>query len=164
MGPEKVKRGRNWSKRHPCLSCDGGNEIGGKEAEVIVADAGVEAEEASGSFAGFGGLAGRLDLDGAKRVGADADEEVSVGGLGDVEAVEQSDGLVGLGAGNVGLAVLVLHDAGNEVEGIAVIVGDGINDVDHVEAAEGFLRGDLRGIDGGRRFVDIDDFADFLLV
>ena len=146
------------------LVLDGRDEVGGEEAEVIIADAGVETEQAAGSFAGFGGLARGLDLNGAKGVGADADEKLSVGGLGDVEAVEQGDGLVGLGAGDVGLAGLILHDAGNEIEGVAVVVGGGIDDVDDVEAADGFLRGDLSGIDGGRRFVDVDDFADFLLV
>ncbi len=40
----------------------------------------------------------------------------------------------------------------------------GKDDVDDVEAADGFLRGDLSGINGGRRFADVDDFADFLLV
>ena len=45
-----------------------------RETEVIVADAGVEAEQAAGSFARFGGLAGRFDLNGAKGIGADADE------------------------------------------------------------------------------------------
>ncbi len=81
-----------------------GDEVGGKEAEVIVADAGVEAEHAAGSLAPFGGLARGLDLYGAERIGADADQELSVGGLGDVETVEQGDGLVGLSAGDVGLA------------------------------------------------------------
>src|SRR5580692_3583314 len=142
----------------------GGDEVGGEETEVIVADAGVEAEQAAGSFAVFGGLAGGLDFYGTKRVGADADQEQSVGGLGDVEAVEQGDGLVGFGAGYVGLAALVLHDAGNKVEGVAIVVGGGIDDVKDVEAADGFLRGDLCGIDGGRRFVDVDDFAYLLLV
>ena len=58
------------------LVLDGGNEVGGEEAEVIVADAGVEAEDAAGSFAVFGGLARRLDLNGAEGVGADADAGV----------------------------------------------------------------------------------------
>jgi len=131
---------------------------------VVVADAGVKAEKASGSFAGFGGLARGLDLNVAEGVGADADQELSVGGLSDVESVEQGDGLVGLGSGDVGLAGLVLHDAGDVVEGVAIVVGCGIDDVGYVEAADGFLRGDLRGIDGGRGFVDVDDLADFLLM
>ena len=134
-----------------------GDEIGGKEAEVIVANAGVEAEQAAGSLAIFGGLARGLDLNGAERISADADQELSVSGLGDVEAVEQGDGLVGLSAGDVRLAGLILHDAGNEIEGVAVVVVGGKDDVDDVEAADGFLRGDLSGIDGGRRFVDVDD-------
>ena len=84
--------------------------------------------------------------------------------MGDVEAVEQGYGLVGFGSGDVRLAGLILHHAGDEVEDVAIVVGSGIDDVDDVEAADGFLRGDLRGIDGGRRFVDVDDLANFLLV
>lgn len=81
-----------------------------------------------------------------------------------VEAVEQGSGLVSLGSGDVGLAELILHDTGNEAEDVAKVVGAGIDEVDYVEAADGFLRGDLRGIDGGRGFADIDDLANFLLV
>ena len=42
-------------------------------------------------------------------------------------------------------------------------MGGGIDDVDDVKAADGFLCGDLRGIDGGGT-VTIDDFANFLLM
>ncbi|SPE28489.1 hypothetical protein SBA2_40052 [Acidobacteriia bacterium SbA2] len=140
------------------------NKVGGREAEVIVADAGVEAEQAGGTFAIFGGLTRGLDLNGAESVGTDADQEQSVGGLGDVEAIDQGHGLVGLSAGDVRLAGLVLHNAGNEIERIAIVVVGGKDDVDDIEAADGFLRGDLSGIDCRRRFVDVDDFADFLLV
>ena len=131
---------------------------------MVVADAGVEAEQAARSFASFGGLAGGLDLDVAEGVGADTDEKLAVGWLGDVEAVELGDGLVSLGSGDMGLASLILDDAGDEVEGVAIVVSSGINDVEDVEAADGFLRGDLCGIDGRRRFVDVNDFANFLLV
>jgi hypothetical protein len=43
-------------------------------------------------------------------------------------------------------------------------VSDGKDHVDHIESAEGFLGGDLGRIDSGCRFLNIDDFADFLLV
>lgn len=89
---------------------------------------------------------------------------MSVGGLGDVEAVEQSFGLVGLRSGYVGLAGLILYDSRDEVESVAVIVGGGVDDVDHVEAADGFLRGNLGDVDRGRRFDYVDYFADFALV
>ena len=71
------------------LVLQGWDEVGGGEAEVVVADAGVEAEEAAGSFARFGGLARGLDLNVAEGIGADADQELSIGGLRDVEAVQQ---------------------------------------------------------------------------
>ena len=164
MGPEKVKRGSELVVAPPVFVLDGRDEVGGGEAEVIVADAGVEAENAAGSFAGLGRLARRRDLDGAEGVGADVDEELSVGRLGDVEPVEQGEGLIGLGSGDVGLAGLVLHDAGNEVQRVAIVVRAGIDDVDDLNAADRFLCRNLAGIDGGRRFVDVDHFADFLLV
>ena len=62
------------------------------------------------------------------------------------------------------LAELILHHAGNEVEDIAIVLRAGIHDVNDVEATDGFLRGNLRGVDRGRRFVHIDDLANFLLV
>ena len=59
---------------------------------------------------------------------------------------------------------LKLHDAGDEVEDVAVVVGGRIHDVDNVEAADGFLRGHLRGINDGRGFVNLDGLTNFLLV
>lgn len=145
------------------LVLHGRDEVGGPDAEVIVANAGVEGKHAGRSFTGFGGLAGRFDADGAEGVGADADLKLSVGGLGDVEAVEQGEGLIGFAASEVRLASLVENDAGDEVEGVAIVVGAGIDHVDDIEAAESLLRGDLGRINGGRGFVDIDGLADFLL-
>ena len=60
------------------------------------------------------------------------------------------------------LSGLILDDSWNEVEGVAEIVCAGIDHVDHVEAAESFTGSDLGRIDGGRRFVNIHHFADFL--
>ncbi len=163
-GAGEGEAGKELVESPSVLILDGRNEVGGKEAEVIVADAGVELKNAAGSFAVFGGFARGLDLNGAKGIGADADDEFSVGGLGDIEAVEQGDGLVSLSSSNVGLAGLILNDARDKVQCVAIVVGAGVDDVDDVESADGFLRDDLRGIDGGRRFMDIDDFVDFLLV
>src|SRR5436305_9242525 len=141
-----------------------GEEVGGGEAEMVVADAGVEHEQSGGAFTGFGGLAGRFDLDRAEGVGADAEQEQSVGRWGYVEAIEQSFGLISLSSGDVGLAELILHDARNEVENITEIVGGGENDVDDVESGEGLARRNLRGINGGSGFADVDDFTNLLLV
>src|SRR3984957_9599858 len=140
------------------------NEVGGGEAEMVVANAGVEAEQAAGSLAVLGVLAGGLDLNVAESIGADANQQLSVGGLRDVEAIEQGENLVGLGSGDVGLAELILHDSRNEVRDVAIVLRAGIDDVDHVEAADRFLRRNLLGVDGGRRFVDVDDLANFPLV
>src|SRR5271169_4217691 len=52
------------------LVLHGGNKVGGGKAEVVVADAGVEFEKATRTFAGFGGFARGLDLNGAESVGA----------------------------------------------------------------------------------------------
>jgi len=95
---------------------------------------------------------------------ADAEQEESVGGLGHVEAIEQSFGLISLRSGDVRLAELILHHAGNEVESVAVIVGGGKDDVDDVESGESLARRNLRGIDGRGGFADVDDFTNFLLV
>jgi hypothetical protein len=59
---------------------------------------------------------------------------------------------------------LILHDAGDEVKDVAVVVGAGIDDVDDVEPADGFLGGDLRRVDGDWRFVDVDNLAHFPLM
>lgn len=145
------------------LVLHGGDKVGCPEAEVIVAGAGVEDEQAGGSLTGFGRLTGRFYVDGTEGVGADLDQELSVGGLGDIEAVEQGESLIGFGTCDVGLTGLVQHNSGNEVEGVAVIVRAGIHHIDDVEAAQSFSRGDLGGIDGGRRFANVDGLPDFLL-
>ena len=69
-----------------------------------------------------------------------------------------------MGSCDVRLARLILHHAGNEIQDVAIILRAGIDDVDHVKAPDGFLGGDLRGIDRWRRFVDVDDLANFLLM
>ncbi len=86
-GTGESETGKELVEAPSVLVLDGRNKVGGKEAEVIVADTGVEFEDAAGSFAVFGGFAGRLDLYGAKGIGADADDELSVGRLSDVEAI-----------------------------------------------------------------------------
>ena len=48
-----------------------------------------------------------------------------VGGLRDVEAVENSLGLIRLRSSDVGLSGLILNDPRNEVDGIAVVMGGG---------------------------------------
>src|SRR5207344_2441259 len=93
------------------LVLDGRNEVGGEEAEMIVTDAGVQTQGSGGSFAEFGWLPRGLDLDGAESVGTDMNQELSVGGLSDVEAIEQSYRLIGLPPGDVGLAILILDDS-----------------------------------------------------
>lgn len=163
-GAGESEAGKELVETPAVLVLERREEVGGEEAEVIVTDPGVESEDAAGAFAEFGGLAGGFNLNGAEGVGADANQELTVGGLGDIEAVEYGDSLIGLGAGDVGLTVLILDDARDEVEGVAVVVGGGKNHVDDVESAERFLGGNLRGIDGGRGLLDVYDFADFLLV
>ena len=85
------------------LVLDGRDEVRGEEAEVIVSDSGVEIENAAGAFAVLRGLARGFDVDGAEGVGANVDDELSVGGLSDVESVELGDGLVRLRSGDVRL-------------------------------------------------------------
>ena len=64
----------------------------------------------------------------------------------------------------MGLSVHIQHDAGNEVERVAIVMGGGIRDVEYIEPAEGLLRGDLGGIDSWRGLDHIDDLAHLLLV
>src|SRR5208282_2199500 len=111
-----------------------GNEVGGDGAEMIVADSGVQAEDAAGSFAVFGGFAAGFDLDGAEPIGTDPNQQEAVGGLADVEAIEQGESLIGLRAGDVRLAGGILHDSGNEVQHIAVVVGCGVGNIDDVKS------------------------------
>jgi len=144
------------------LVLDGRDEVGGVEAEVIVADAGVEAEKAGGPFAGFGRFARGLDLNGAEGVSTDADEELSVRGLSDVEPIEYGLGLIGLGTRDVRLTVLILDDARDEVDGIAVVMRGREDHVHDIETGQSFLGGNLRGIDGLWGFVNVDGFAYFL--
>ena len=129
-----------------------GNEIGGDDVELVVADAGVQAENAAGSFAVFRRLAAGFDFDGAEAVSADADEQEAVGGLSYVEAIEQSERLISLRTGNVGLSGGVLHHARNEIQHLAVVISCRVRDVDYVEAGDLFLGRDLGGVDGRRRF------------
>ncbi len=131
--------------------------------EVIVADSGIQHQQTARTFAEFSGLSCRFDLDGAKSVGADTGQQLAVGGLRNVEAIEQGHGLIGFRAGDVRLSVQILHDAGDEVEHIAIVVRGRKRNVEYIESAEGLLRGDLGGIDGWRRLDHIDYLANLLL-
>lgn len=140
-----------------------GNEIGRDEAKVVIASSGIQKEQASRAFAEFCGLARGFHLDRTKSVRADAGQQLAVGGLCDVETIEHGDGLIGFRTGDVRLSAQVLHHAGDEVEDVAIVAGSGIRNVDDIEAAERLLGSDLGGVDGGRRFLYVDYFADFLL-
>ena len=107
---------------------------------MIVSDAGFETQYARRTFAELRGDAAGFNLHDAQSVGADAGGELSIGGLTDVETVEQNQSLVNLGTGNVRLRRLVEHDAGNEVERVTVVARVGVWDVDDIEPAELFLR------------------------
>src|SRR5436190_22219563 len=107
---------------------------------MIVADAGFETQYARRTFAELRGDAAGFNFHNAQSVGADAGGELSIGGLADVETVEQNQSLVNLGTGDVRLRRLVEHDAGNEVERVTVVASVGVRNVDDVEAAELFLR------------------------
>ncbi len=112
----------------------------------------------------FSGDPAAVDVDGAEGIAADADQKLTIGGLGDVEAIEQGDRLVGLASCNMGLPELILDHTGNEIEDIAIIARRRIGDIDDIEAGDLFLRNGERRIDHRSGFGDIDDFPDFLLV
>src|SRR5207245_1076348 len=50
----------------------------------------------------------------------------------------------------------------NVVEDVAIVGGCRVGDVDDIDGGESLLRLGLRGLDHGRRFVDVDRFLDFL--
>ena len=134
-------------------------EVGGDKAEVVVASRGIELDDAAGAFSVFGRDATGLDIYGTKRIGRDAQEQLSVGGLGDVEAVKQDLGLIGFSAGDVRLDVHVIDDLRNVFQRFAVVPGRRVRKIDDIDAADLFLRADLFRIDGRRRFRHIDRFA-----
>jgi hypothetical protein len=90
---------------------------------VVIASAGIEFEDSAGALAILSRIAAGLDVDGAKRIGSNANEELAVGGLGNVEPVEQSQGLIGFRSGQMWLSARVLLNTWDEVENIAVITG-----------------------------------------
>jgi hypothetical protein len=69
-----------------------------------------------------------------------------------------------LGAGNMGLARGILHDARDEIQHIAVVVGRGIREVNDVQSGDLFFGGNLPRINSWGRFFHIDDRLDFLEV
>src|SRR3954462_6327167 len=93
-GTGQGEQGKKLIETPAVFILHGGEEVGSRVSEVIVADPGVEVQDSGGAFAILRGLARRFDLDGAECVGADAYEELSIRGLGDVEAVEQGHGLI----------------------------------------------------------------------
>jgi hypothetical protein len=139
-------------------------EISGGEADVIVANSCIQQKQPAGTLAEFGGLACRLDLNGAESVGANTSQQLAVRRLRNVEAIELGHCLIGLCTSDVRLSIYVLHDTGDEVEYVAIVVCGGIRDIEDIESTEGFLRSNLGGIDGGRGLDDIDDLSYLLLM
>ena len=88
--------------------------------EVIVANSGIQMEQPARTFAEFSGLACRFNLYGAKSIGADASQQLAVGGLGNVETIEKSHRLIRFCASDMRLSIHILHDTGNEVEDVAM--------------------------------------------
>ena len=91
-------------ERNASLQLSGRKKVGCGEEEVVVTDASGDAEHTAGAFAVFGGNATVLHLDGANGIGADAQLKIAIGRLSDVEAVEESKGLISGGARDMGLA------------------------------------------------------------
>jgi len=98
-------------------------------------------------IAEFGGLAAGLHFDGTECVGVGAELELSGRGLGDVESVEQNQGLVGFRACDVHLAKGIRRRAGDQRQRVAVVVRSGIWNVDQFSSRKLFLGGNLRRVD-----------------
>ncbi len=146
------------------LGLRAGDEVGDAKAEMIVAGGGVQLQHAPGTLAVLGGDTAGLDVDGTKGIGGDTESQLSVGGLGDVETVEQDERLVGFGAGDVGLPVNVVDHLRDVVENVVVVARAGIREIDDVHTTDLFLRVDLFGVDGRGRLHHINDFANLALV
>ena len=110
-----------------------GEKIGCRETEVIVANAGVDAQYTAGALAFLRRDATVLRIDGANGIGADAQEQQAVGRLGEIEAIEQSQSLVSLGARDMGLTCVISHHTWYEVKDVAVIMRRWVRNVEDIQ-------------------------------
>src|SRR5437660_11783881 len=78
------------------------------------------------------------------------EKKLAVGGLADVESIEDGDRLVGLRARHVWLRIRIDDHRGNVGEDVAIVVGGRVRDVDDIDSGESLLRLGLRGSDWGR--------------
>jgi hypothetical protein len=103
---DRAREGKAWGplvQSQAVLVLHRGEEIGGDDTVVIVADSGIQAQHAARAFAILGRLTAGFDLNRTKCIGRDPHQQEPVSRLGHVKAVEQSQGLVGIGAGYVRL-------------------------------------------------------------
>src|SRR6185437_11696500 len=143
---------------------EGGQEVGAGVAQVLIADAGGEVEHAGGRASELGGVAAALHVNGANGVGGDAQLQRAAHRVGNVEAVHGVERLVSVAAHHVRLSRVVLYDAGDIGQDVAVIAGNGIGDVDDVEAGKSAGVGDFLRINGRRGLDHIDLLLDLLHV
>jgi hypothetical protein len=163
----RAGEGEAWNyivERNAAFQLSGGKKIGGSEQEVVIANASGDTKHTAGAFAVFGGDAAVLHLDRTDGVGTDTQLQSTVGGLSDVEAVEQSESLRSGSAGDVGLAAVVLNDAGDEVKYIAIVMRGRVGNIKDVETGDLLGGGRLKRIDPWGRFDYVHDFVDFLNV
>src|SRR5208282_3859500 len=143
-----------------------GNEIGGEEAEVVVAHSGFEIQHASGTPAVGGGIAAGENFDGAYGVCADAKVESAADGLADVETIEGVESLIAGGAGDVDLALsgVIGQNAGQEWQGVADVARGGIRSLDNLLRGQSLGGRGLSWVDRGRRISHLHGFFVLLLV
>ena len=164
MGPEKVKRGTNLSKRSPFCSLKGREKVGCVKAKLVVAHPGVERNHASRGLTEFDRIARGFRIDRANSIRADAHGQLAADRGTDIESIQLVERRIGFRSGNMNLAGSVLHYARGEGKQIANIPRCGIGDVDDLRSIEGALVGDLVGIDsrGGRMHIHL--FAHYLFM
>src|SRR5512146_1264003 len=167
-GLASLQRAGNGETGGPLIQIDAANKfkrgqkVGAAVAQVVVADAGAEGENAGGGAAELGGITAGLHINGAQSVSGHAQLQGAVHRVGNVEAVQGVEGLVGMAAGDVGLAAAVLHYAGDVGQNVAVVACNRVRNIDDINSREAARVGNFPGINGGRGLHHIHFFLDLL--
>src|SRR6202161_1018690 len=96
--------GNKFVKAQSIVLAERGKEISGIQAQVVIADAGVEGLDASCGFAEFDRVTGCFGVDGTTCISADAQSELTTDWRTNIESIQQVEGRVGLRSGNMNLA------------------------------------------------------------
>src|SRR6185437_5599126 len=163
-GPRKREARNQFIEAQAVDLVKGRNEVGGVEAKIVIAHAGVVGDDSSGGATVLDGVARGLDVDGADSVGADAEGERAAEGRADIKAIEHIERLPGLGAVDVDLLICAFDHAGVVRQKKADVARGRIWDVDDLGRVHNLGVGYLIDVDPGWRSGDADLLVDNLLV